>query len=179
MDNFYTIRFKRNTAKRFKRFSKKVSKSYSETMELIINFFEWHGFLPSDRFERSIVQEVIKNRKRSEAIIAIIKDIEKSQTKPTNAMLLSLFEEKLVEEEPKFVERKFMEENFEAETIENLTVPKIQHEHLQGKMNAIKQDFAYVLDKVKTVKGGFSKGYLKLELTEEELIKYRRRLNKL
>jgi hypothetical protein len=99
MDNFYTIRFKRNTAKRFKRFSRKVSKSYSETMELIINFFEWHGFLPSDRFGKSIVQEIIKNRKRTEASIAIIKSIEKDQTKPTNAMLLSLFGEHTVQDE--------------------------------------------------------------------------------
>ncbi len=67
MDNFYTIRFKRKTARRFKHFSKKVAKSYSETMEMVINFFEWHGFSPSDRFERSLLQEIIKNRKRTEA----------------------------------------------------------------------------------------------------------------
>ncbi|MCM4167160.1 hypothetical protein KCTC52924_02740 [Arenibacter antarcticus] len=92
MDNFYTIRFRRNTAQRFKRFSKKVSNSYSESMEMVINFFEWHGFLPSEKFEKSISKEILKNRRRTEAVIAIIREIEKNQTKPTKSMLELLFE---------------------------------------------------------------------------------------
>lgn len=178
MDNFYTIRFKRRTAQRFKRFSKKVSKSYSETMELVIDFFEWHGFLPSDRFEKSIIQEIAKNRKRTEASIAIIKDIEKHQTKPTNAMLLSLFEESLVQQEPKLVERKFSDTPTEEKQIDT-TVPKIRHERLEDKMNSVKKDFSYVLDNVKPVKSSFGKNYLRLELSEDELIKFRRTLKKL
>lgn len=174
-DGFKVIRLRIATIERYKSFSKKMTKSYSETLDVIMDFFEWHGFKPSSRFPKSVVQEIVKNRKRTEASIAIIKDIEKSQTKPTNAMLLSLFEEKLIQEEPKFVERKFAE----YETTEATTVTKIQHEQLQDKMNMIKQDFIYVLDKVKMVKGSFSKDYLKLELTEEELIKYRRNLNNL
>lgn len=148
-------------------------------MEIIINFFEWHGFLPTDRFERSVVQEVIKNRKRSEAIIAIMKNIEKSQTKPTNAMLLSLFEEKMVQEEPRFVEQKFIEMGLENETTEDFTVPKIQHEQLLDKMNLVKQDFDYVLGKVKMIRSSFSKGYLKLEITEDDFEKFRKRLKDL
>ncbi len=176
MDNFYTIRFKRKTAQRFKRFSKKVTTSYSETLEVVMDFFEWHGFLPSDRFERSIIQEIAKNRKRMEASIAIIKNIEKDQTKPTNAMLLSLFEEKLVQEETKIVERKFANTTSEGQPMEETTVPKIRYDRLQDKMETVKKDFAYVLDKVKPVKSSFGKGYLKLELSKAELIKLKRTL---
>ncbi|WP_177190101.1 hypothetical protein [Flagellimonas taeanensis] len=33
--------------------SRKVGKSYSHTLDMVIDFFEWHWFLPSERFEKS------------------------------------------------------------------------------------------------------------------------------
>jgi hypothetical protein len=176
MDDFRTVRLKKKTLSRFKSFSRKVTGSYSKTLDTVMNFFEWHGFLPSDRFERSIVQEIVKNRKRTEASIAIIKNIEKDQTRPTNAMLLSLFEEKVVQDAPELVERKFVDTRSVENPIEATTVPKIRYERLEDKMNLVKRDLAYVLERVKTVKSGFGKGYLKLELSEEELIKLKRTL---
>ena len=143
-----------------------------------MNFFEWHGFLPSDRFERSIIQEIIKNRKRTEASIAIIKDIEKNQTKPTTAMLQSLFEQPTEDEEDdesfEFVERKFSGDSPQEEWFGETTIPKIRYERLEDEMGLIKEDFTYVLDNVKVVKSSFSKNHLRLELSEDELIKFRR-----
>jgi len=179
MDNFYTIRFKQRAARRFKHFSKKVAKPYSETLNIMIDFFEWHGFLPSDKFERSIIKEIVKNRKRTEASIAIIRDIEKHQTKPTNAMLLSLFEEKLEQEEPELVEIKFANKTPEEERIEDFTVPKIRYKRLENKMELVKENFGYVLGKVKIVKSSFGKDYLKLELHQNEFIKIKRNLENL
>src|SRR5690606_4561151 len=92
MDDFLTIRFRKATAQRFKDFSGKVSGSHSESMERIIDVFEWHGFLPTERFEKGIGQEILKNRKRIDAVVAILKNIEKHQTLPTKAMLELLFE---------------------------------------------------------------------------------------
>jgi len=64
-----------------------------------MNFFEWHGFLPNQRFEKSIMHELLENRKqtrqsikRTEASIAIIRAIEQTQTMPTASMLSALFE---------------------------------------------------------------------------------------
>ena len=171
---YSTINLRSKVAKRFRRFSKKIAKSHSDTISVIMDFFEWHGFLPSDRFEKSIIQEIAKNRKRTEASIAIIKDIEKSQTKPTNAMLEALFSESLVEE-PKLVEIKFKDTPKEEKRVET-TVPKIRYDRLEEKMNSVKKDFRYVLDNVKVVKSSFGKPYFKLELTEAEFVKFRRAL---
>ncbi len=173
---YSTVNLRISVVKRFRSFSKKIAKSHSETLTVIMDFFEWHGFLPSDRFERSIVQEIVRNRKRTEASIAIIKNIEKDQTRPTNAMLLSLFEEKALQDTPELVERKFIDTQLQEKPIEATTVPKIRYERLEDKMNLVKQDLAYVLERVKTVKSSFGKGYLKLELSEEELIKLKRTL---
>ena len=177
MEKYYTIRFKRRTAKRFKQFSKKVSTTYSETLDTIMNFFEWHGFLPSERFTKSIIEEILKNRKRTEANIAIMRNIEKSQTEPTTIMLQSLFEEKILEEEPEMIEKKFSDTVQKENEIE-ITVPKIRYERLQAKLILIKDDLGYVLKNVKEVKNNFGKPYFKLELTEAELMKFKRTLKK-
>ncbi len=175
---YSTINLRVKVAKRFRKFSKKIAKTHSETLNVIIDFFEWHGFSPADKFERSIIQEVVKNRKRTEATIAIIRDIEKSQTKPTNAMLQSLFIEKLEEEEPVLVEKKFEAEKSENKVMEH-TVPKIRYERLEEKMKALKKDFEYMLENIKPVKASFGKGYLKLELTPEEIERFKRIIKKL
>jgi len=112
-------------------------------------------------------------------MIAIIKGIEMNQTKPTTAMLLAPFEEGLTQEEPILVERKFSEGKIENELVEDITVPKIRYERLEDNMKSVKKDFIYVLDKVKVVKSSFGKDYLKLELTEGELVKFRRTLRRI
>ncbi|MCF6348641.1 MAG: hypothetical protein L3J20_10140 [Flavobacteriaceae bacterium] len=173
MERFYTIRFKRSTAKRFKQFSKKISKTYSESLDTIMNFFEWHGFVPSERFTKSVIQEILKNRQRTEANIAIMRNIEKNQTEPTTIMLQSLFEEKILEEEPEMIEKKFSDTIEEEKEIE-ITVPKIRYEKLHSKLVSVKNDFEYVLENVKEVKNNFGKPYFKLELTEGELEKFKR-----
>ena len=176
---FSAISIKYHVAVRFRSFSKKISKSHTNTLMVIMDFFEWHGFSPADRFERSIIQEVVKNRKRTEASIAIIRDIEKSQTKPTNAMLQSLFVEKLEQDEPVLVERIFAEGQNEEPEPEQTSVPRIRYERLEDKMKSVKKDFEYVLKNVKTVKGSFGKTYLKLELTAEEIERFKRTIKKL
>ena len=179
MDGFKTVRIKRKTLSRFKSFSKKVSRSYSWTLDMVMDFFEWHGFLPGDRFGKSMVQEILRNRKRTEATIAIIKDIEKNQTKPTNAMLLSLFEGRSEEggeedELVKWIEKIEHEPLKEQGEHIEITVPKIRYERLEDKMGSIKKDFWYVLDNVKPVKSSFGKNYLRLELSEGEIERFKR-----
>ena len=125
-----------------------------------------------------------KNRKRTNAIIAIIKDIEKSQTLPTVTMLQSLFEQNLDEQENDsdfeddfdFIEEKFENGYEEEEWMEETTVPRISYERLEYEMDELKKDFSYVLDNVKLVKSSFGKLYLRLELNEVEVEKFKRTL---
>lgn len=168
MDNFYTIRFKRTTAKRFKRFSKTVSKSYSESMDLMIHFFEWHGFLPSDQFGKSIIQEIFKNRKRTEASIAIIKDIEKHQTKPTNIMLQSLLEETdAIEKEEEdihdFGTPLLITEN------EELIYYRNKYDANKKHYNDLKTQMETLIKKISYVKSSFGNGHFRLDITKEQL----------
>lgn len=172
MDHFYTIRFRRNTAQRFKHFSKKVATSYSEAMDMIIDFFEWHGFLPSDKFEKSLGREVLKNRKRTEAAIAIIREIEKSQTKPSTAMLELLFEHSPQKKRgqpplvmgPKKVDP---ERDMFYKKVELAMALEKEHTNLKRDLGEMRTEFNALLNKVQLVKGGFGKPRLQLDMTPE------------
>ena len=100
-------------------------------------------------------------------------------------MLQSLFEQQFeqegddLEEDFEFIEKKFANDQSQEDQVEETTVPKIRYERLVDKMNSMKKDFEYVLDKIKVVKSPFGKEYLKLELTNDELEKFRRELNKI
>ncbi len=172
---FSAISIKASVANRFRRFSKRIARSHTETLTCIMDFFEWHGFTPNDRFAKSIQDEILKNRKRIEASIAIIRDIEITQTKPTNAILHALLEQKVKHEKPVKVEQKTTKKQPEIE----ITVPKIRYERLMDKMGMLKKESQYVIDHVTLIKPSFGKPYLKLEITEGELENYRRTLQNL
>ncbi|MEX0313083.1 MAG: BfmA/BtgA family mobilization protein, partial [Allomuricauda sp.] len=61
------INLRASVAKRFRLFSKKIADSHSEALTIIMNFFEWHGFSPAERFENGVIKEIVKNRKRMDA----------------------------------------------------------------------------------------------------------------
>lgn len=92
-EQFTTISFKCSTAKKFRVFSKKMGMSNSMTLLLMLDFFENNGVSPNESLGPQIqtLENLIK--KRINGVIAIMKDIEKNQTKPTVAMLQALFEQ--------------------------------------------------------------------------------------
>ncbi|MCK0125834.1 hypothetical protein MWU76_15695 [Gelidibacter sp. F2691] len=93
MDSFITIRFKRETAKRFQEFSKTHFKSHTEAMATMLDFFFYNEISPKEKLGPTGRTIEASLKKRMNAIIAIIKAIEKGQTLPTVAMLSVLFEQ--------------------------------------------------------------------------------------
>ncbi|WP_323028542.1 BfmA/BtgA family mobilization protein [Gelidibacter japonicus] len=110
MDTFIGIRFKKETAKRFQEFSRTHFSSHTEAMAAMLDFFLYNEISPKEKLGptgRTIEASI---KKRINSVIAILRDVEKSQTKPTAAMLASLFQ---AEEAPKkalILEKKSMEE---------------------------------------------------------------------
>lgn len=113
MDSFITIRFKRKTAKRFQEFSKKHFKTHTETMEAILDFFFYNEISPKEKLGPTGRTIETKLLKRINAVIAIMRDVEKTQTKPTVAMLESLFQMEEPKKKPLILEKKFVEEKKE------------------------------------------------------------------
>ncbi len=179
---FSGINIKKVTALRFRTLAKTLSMSNTEALSTMLDFFEVHEISPLDSIDGSLSAVEIRIKRRISNAIAIIKDIEKSQTLPTVAMLQSLFQEQFepkeegsdLEDDFDFIEKKFENGHEEEEWMEETTVPKILYDRLEDKMEMLKSDFRYVLDHVKEVKSNFSKDYLKLELPMEAVEKYKR-----
>lgn len=78
------------------------------TLLAMLEFFEHNGISPDENLGPHIqtIENLIK--KRINGVIAILRDIEKSQTKPTVAMMESLFKEAAPKQKPLMVEKKKM-----------------------------------------------------------------------
>ncbi|MEM9361901.1 MAG: BfmA/BtgA family mobilization protein [Bacteroidota bacterium] len=181
MDGFGTIRLHHTTIKRFRRFSRKMTKSYSETLEAIMDFFEWHGISLSSRFPKQINDDGEKTRKRINALIAIVRDIEKTQTIPTNAMLLALFgQHEIVKKgkKPKSVEKKFQKLTKEEWNKLEGMIPKEQLKQLKEKHQKEKTEILNFLLKIKLVKPWFGKQYWSIATSANEIGRLKRMMRR-
>jgi hypothetical protein len=86
------LQLKTSTAKRFREFSKKNNSNQSETLDLVLDFFEQNNLSPFETLVPSKVSLEQLIKKRIDAVIAILKNIEKTQTKPSLLMLELLME---------------------------------------------------------------------------------------
>lgn len=112
-ERFEKLGIKASVAERFRSFCKKMSKSQSMTLLLMLDFFEENGISPAEsmgpRMETLEAKISTLIKKRMNGMIAIMKDIEKSQTKPTAAMLYSLFEQTAPPKKKLILEKKYSE----------------------------------------------------------------------
>lgn len=104
-EGFVTVSIKASIAKKFKKFSKGISRSQSMTLLLMVDFFEKNGIAPTEDFgpKMQTLENLIK--KRINGVIAILKDIEKTQTKPTAGMLLAIMEQEEPKKKPLLLEK--------------------------------------------------------------------------
>ena len=181
-ERFESLSIKSSVIHKFREFCKNNAASQSMTLLQMVQFFEFNGIAPTDNLGEPIAKLEGSLKKRINAVIAIIKNIEKHQTKPTNAMLLSLFEENLQQEEQELEEREFSDMKFEQVlTTENeeLTYYRKEYFNNQEKHNSLKYDIKEIVRNTKYIKSNFGKNYLKLELTKKEYEKFKRALNEI
>lgn len=186
---FAAMKVKVSVARKFRRFSKRQGKSHSMTLLAMMEFFERHGISPDQHFGETIASMKLFIKRRFNAMVAIMRSIEKEQTLPTVSMMQALFQQELDPEEGdewegdfEFFEKQLTEINtptnpelLDTET----TVPKIVHERLKEQMEELKQDFGHVLDHVSMTKNRFGKDHLKLDLKPGAIEQYRKKLKNL
>lgn len=105
-EKFETFKIKASVAKKFRRYCRAISRSQSMTLLLMIEFFEHNRISPMESMGPSM--ETLKSliKKRNNAVIAIMKSIEKDQTKPAIAILQSLLEGGEPKKKPLILEKK-------------------------------------------------------------------------
>ena len=108
MDSFIGIRFKKETAKRFQEFSRTHFKSHTEALETMLEFFFYNEISPHEKLGPTGRTIEASFKKRINAVIAIMRDMEKTQTKPTAAMIASLFQTEVPKQKPLIREKKIL-----------------------------------------------------------------------
>ncbi|WP_428741878.1 BfmA/BtgA family mobilization protein [Tenacibaculum sp.] len=165
MDTFSTIRIKIKVAKKFRKLSKQIAKTHSEALEAMLNFFQWNDLSPDDDLG-------IKNNrtnKRINAVIAILKNIEKYQTLPTKTMLDTLFHEmsKVDEEQEEDSVDFGTPERFTRDT--ELEHYRNRHEEMLQQLSHYKNRIQELLGRLTYIKSTFGKGHYKLDMDKNDL----------
>lgn len=188
-ERFTCLSVKITVAKKYRRFCKGQGKSQSMTLLAMVEFFEQNGISPNERMHETIASLKYLIKRRFNAMVAIMRSIEKEQTLPTVSMMQALFQQELDPEEGNEWEGDF--EFFEKQLTEintptnpelldkETTVPKIVHERLKEQLEELKVDFGHVLDHVSVTKNRFGKDHLKVELKPGAIEQYRTKLKNL
>jgi len=181
MDDFNTIRLRRKIIEKFKEYSRNTSPSYSETLEYMIAYFEDTGISPYDTIYNPILASTIAINRRTDYLIALLKNIEKTQLIPTRLMLESLFQLDTKEKQPLLIEKKLLEENNKAEVDPKdsaLEFYRIQYEKNQERVNILKYEFGSIFRQLTYTKSNFSKNHYRLEISQEELEDFKLKIKK-
>ncbi|WP_338358680.1 BfmA/BtgA family mobilization protein [Yeosuana marina] len=171
---FLSINFHQETVERFKGFCAKLGGSYTETLEHMMDFFDTYQLSPMEDFGPNMRGLEATIKKRINALVAIIKDIENNQTKPTTAMLQLLFEKAPAKQkQPRLVEvkkgRKVSKDPFFTTSLEAIELRK-EKNTLQRDLKETKQQFDDILfSKIRIVKSSFGKPKIQLDMSIEEL----------
>lgn len=107
---FSRINFHTETVERFKKYAIANDANYTETLEVLLDFFEKYSINPFVPFDDSVHSLHLLIDKRMDAVEAILRRIETEQLKPTKTMLESLFHYPK-NDKPLIVERKITEKN--------------------------------------------------------------------
>ncbi len=178
MDGFNTIRLRKKTLNKFKKYSRKISPSYSETLDYMIAFFEDNNLSPYNTLNNPMLSFTNTIDKRMDAVAAILKNIEKTQLIPAREMLESLFDEADEEDEQVLLEEILSDTTPEVEFTENTELEYYRKGYFTGKssLREVKDEFIKVLNKVDYIKNSFGRNYYRLNITQQELEEIKQKL---
>tara|TARA_R110000868_G_scaffold77344_2_gene221564 strand:- start:520 stop:1050 length:531 start_codon:yes stop_codon:yes gene_type:complete len=166
MDDFNTIRLKKKTIDKFKKYSKKISPSYSETLDFMIAFFEDNDLSPYDILNENMTSVTNRINKRIDAVIAIFRNVEQTQLKPTRELLESLFANEK-DKKPLLVERKRLRMSGQKIKNKELDFYRENYEKSNKKYHDLKHSFNALLKHTSFVNNSFGSNYYRININQE------------
>ena len=175
---YSNITIKKETATRFRSYSKKFNKSHSEVLDGMIQYFKENNLDPFGEGTKIILDSIKKLErqmmKKIDRLIAIIKNMEKTSIRPTYEMVLILYEAYVKDgKKPRRKPVQIQEERMHFLEPRN-TVPKVDHERILREFESYKKRCNEILDNVEKVEPMMGKPYLKInmDIGEFEKLKY-------
>lgn len=181
--SFLSINFHRNTVIRFKGFCKKTGATYTDTLENMMDFFDNYQISPLENFGPTVRGMEANINKRINSMIAIVKNIEKYQTKPTTAMLELLFEhspQKRIGPAPKAIGQQRVDPQRDAfiKKIEAAIVMERENTNLKIELKKNRADLVGILDRVHLVKSSFGRSKLELQMEPKDFETFKMKFKK-
>ncbi|MER3318456.1 MAG: BfmA/BtgA family mobilization protein [Allomuricauda sp.] len=178
---YSNITVKKETALRFRNYSKRFNKSHSDVLDGMIQYFKENNLDPFGEGTKIILESIKKLErqmmKKFDRLIAIIKNMEKTSIRPTYEMMLILYEAYVKDgRKPKREPIKIQEERMDFLEPRN-TVPKTEHDRMQQEFKEYKKRCNEILNSVEKVEPMMGKPYLKINvgIKDFESLKYQLR----
>jgi len=175
---YSNITIKKETALRFRTYSKRFNKSHSEVLDGMIRHFKENHLDPFGEGTKIILDSIKKLErqmmKKFDRIIAIIKNMEKTSIRPTYEMVLILYEAYVKDgRKPRPEPVQIQEERMDFLEPRN-TVPKTEHDRILKEFESYKKRCNEILHNVEKVEPMMGKPYLRLnmDIGEFEKLKY-------
>ena len=179
--DYSNITVKKETATRFRSYSKKFNKSHNEVLDGMIQYFKENNLDPFGEGTKIVVDNIknleVKMMKKFDRLIAIIKNMEKTSIRPTYEMVLILYEAYVKDgRKPRREPVQIQEERKEFLEPRN-TVSKTEHDRILQEFKEYKKRCNEILTNVENVEPMMGKPYLKINMGigDFESLKYQLR----
>lgn len=169
-----TLKIKPTTADSFRKYARELAMPQSEALQLMLDFFEMNRLSPKEQMGPKMKTLEGEMKMRINSLIAILRDIEKTQTRPTQAMMQLLFQEKPTTSKPILVEKKTSELKEPLQKNQISSSPDLNADLLK-KLSETNEELMAVLENIEVVKSSFGKSHLRLNMdrSEIEALKYK------
>lgn len=174
-ENYITLKIKSKTAEEFRKYSRSLGKQQTDSLQLMLDFFYINSLSPLDELGPNFTTLEKRIKMRINALVAIIRDIEKTQTKPTLAMLQLLFQHTPAKKDI-LVEKSRTSEA--KNPIIHLELQK-RNQLLQKKLNQSRDIFRIILKRVAISRSSFGKIQLRLLMTQSEYEEIKQKIENL
>ena len=178
---YSNITVKKETATRFRSYSKRFNKPHSEVLDGMLRYFKENHLDPFGEGTKIILDSIkkleVKMMKKFDRLIAIIKNMEKTSIRPTYEMVLILYEAYVKDgKKPRHEPVQIQEERRDFLEPRN-TVPKTEHDRILREFESYKKLCNEILNNVEKVEPMMGKPYLKINVGIEdyESLKYQLR----
>ena len=169
---FSAISINRITAERFRAYSKTVSKSHSETIDTMIDFFEKAKIHPRSEVMISFIKFQNYLIGRYDYIDELLRTMEREHIKPTHDMLKSLFDGTALKkkgQQPLLVDKASIQMTREEWNMEEGKVSfEKYHDVIKARGND-QRKFRELLGKIEKVEPTFGKPFFKIMIEPGEL----------
>jgi len=180
-EGYSNITVKKETATRFRTYSKRFNKSHSEVLDGMVQYFKENNLDPFGEGTKIILDSIkkleTKMMRKFDRLIAIIKNMEKTSIRPTYEMMLILYEAYVKDgRKPRREPVQIQEERKDFLEPRN-TVPKVEHDRMLKEFKDYKKRCNEILHNVEKVEPMMGKPYLKINMGigDFESLKYQLR----